>query len=432
MKLQCLGAGQEVGRSAFLIKGSKNYLFDYGLKLNPRTKDPDDISTKNKAEAPMGVKDFLDGVILSHAHLDHSGAIPFLYKDGHAPLFTTQATMDLSNLLWEDTIKIAKLDKMLPLFNEHNIYEANESAFNLDINKRIEIEKDIFLTFYDAGHIPGGTISVLEMDSKKIMYTGDFRYSESYLFKGCEKKLPEVDYLITETTYALENHVPRKTIEKQFIEEVKECIDNGGIVILPAFAIERSQELIYILYKYNIDYVPIYLDGMGKKATNIFLNHSKYITDFKSFKKATERVEYVKRSNQRKKIVQKPCIIITTAGMLEGGPVLGYIDMIGDNPKNKIILTGFQVEGTNGRRLLDSKKLLIDGKEYKPKAEISKYSFSAHADKKEIDKFIKKVNPKKVFCVHGDKDATIDYKQSLIAKKIDAEAPIMGNVFDLD
>lgn len=432
MKLQCLGAGQEVGRSAFLLKGTKNYLFDYGLKLNPRTKDPDDISTKSQAEPPLPIKDFLDGIILSHAHLDHSGAIPFLYKDGHSPLFATQATMDLSNLLWADTIKIAKLDKILPLFNEQNIHEANEATFSLKLNKQIEIEKNIFLTFFDAGHIPGGTMGLLEMDSKKIMYTGDFRYSESYLFKGCEKKLPEVDYLITETTYALENHIPRKTIEKQFIEEIKECIDNGGIVILPAFAIERSQELIYILYKHKIDYVPIYLDGMGKKATNIFLDHPEYINDFKSFKKATEKVEYIKKSSQRKKIVQKPCIIITTAGMLEGGPVLGYIDMIGDNPKNKIIITGFQVDGTNGRRLLDTKKLLIDGVEYKPKAEISKYSFSAHADKKEIDKFVKKINPKKVICVHGDKNAAIDYKRALVEKNIDADAPINGTTIDLE
>ncbi len=432
MKLQCLGAGQEVGRSAFLLKGHKNFLFDYGLKLNPRTKYTEDISTKSQAEPPLRVKDFIDGTILSHAHLDHSGAIPLLYKDGRSPLFSTDATLDLSNLLWNDTLKIAGYEKEEPLFNENNIFDANESFFNIKLRTPIEIEKDVNLTFFDAGHIPGGVMSYLEMDSKSIMYTGDFRYSESFLFKGCDKKLPKVDYLITETTYALNTHLSRKNIEKEFIEEVKECIDNGGIVILPAFAIERSQELMYILYAHKVNYVPIYLDGMGKMATNIFKEHSKWITDIKKFKRATESVEYIKKHTQRKKITQKPCIIITTAGMLEGGPVLGYIEALGDDPKNKIILTGFQVDGTNGRRLLDTNKLLIDGQEYKPKAKICKFSFSAHADKKELDKFIDKVNPKKVFCVHGDKEAVISYKRDLIERGIDAEVPTNGSTFDLD
>ncbi len=432
MKLQCLGASQEVGRSAFLLKSNKNFLFDYGLKLNPRTKDPEDISSGSQAEPPLPLKDFVDGVILSHAHLDHSGAIPFLYKDGHSPLYVTDATLDLSNILWKDTIKIAKIDKELPLFNEKNIFEANQAAFSLKLKTPIEIEKNTFLTFYDAGHIPGGVISNIQLDSKNIMYTGDFRYSKSLLFKGCEKKLPKVDYLITETTYASQIHPPRKTIEKKFIEEVQECVDNGGIVILPAFAIERSQELIYILHTYKMNYVPIYLDGMGKKATVIFNNHSEWISEAKTFKKACESVEFVKKSSQRRKIVQKPCIIITTAGMLEGGPVLGYIEMIGDDPKNKIILTGYQVEGTNGRRLLDDKKLLIDGAEYKPRAKICRYSFSAHADKKELDQIVKKVKPKKVICVHGDKDTAIDYKNSLIDKGIDAECPVIGTTIELD
>jgi putative mRNA 3-end processing factor len=430
MKLRCLGASQEVGRSAFLLKSKDNILFDYGLKLNPRTTYVDGLSSGNTSELPLKVNEYLDGIVLSHAHLDHSGAIPVLYKDGNCPLFTTPATQDLSNLLWKDTMKIAKFEQQDPIFGITEIEDANNSAFYLDFRKPIEITKNSILTFYDAGHIIGSTISVLETDNKKVMYTGDFRGSSSQMFSGYDKNLPEIDYLISETTYGCENHKDRQKLEIQFIEEVKTTLENGGIVILPAFAIERSQEIINILHKFKIDY-PIYLDGMSKKATNIFLNYPEYFKDYNFFKKACEKVQYIKKAAQRKKIINDPCIIITTAGMLEGGPVLGYIKELGLETENKIIISGYQVEGTNGKRLLDTNKLLIDGKEFTPRCEVLRFSFSAHADKKETLQLIKKVNPKKVICVHGDKDSTLNFKTELLNKGIDAVSPKLGDEIDL-
>ncbi len=430
MKLHCLGASQEVGRSAFLLKDKDNILFDYGLKLNPRTKMIEDQDAGDTAELPLKVNEYLDGVILSHAHLDHSGAIPYLYKTGNCPLFVTPATQDLSNLLWKDTIKIAKYEKKDPIFEKPEIDEANNSAFHLNLRKPTEITKNSILTFYDAGHIVGSTISVLETNNTKVMYTGDFRSSPSEMFSGYDKNLPEVDYLITETTYGRDTHKDRKQIEIKFIEEVKTTLENGGIVILPAFAIERSQEIISVLYKYKVDF-PIFLDGMSKKATNIFLEYPDYFTDPIFFKKACRKVQYIKKQAQRKIITKKPCVIITTAGMLEGGPVLGYIKELGLNPGNKIIISGYQVQGTNGKRLLDTGKLLIDGKEFAPICELLRFSFSAHADKNEIHKLIKKVNPKKIICVHGDKDTTLSFKNELIEKGYNALNPKLGDIVDL-
>lgn len=433
MKVQCLGAGQEVGRSAILLKGKDNILLDYGLKLNPTTKTAADLEMPSKTEHPRPVKDPLNGVILSHAHLDHSGAVPSLYKSANAPLFLTEATLQLSNLLWKDTLKIAKLTGEDCGFKQQHVDDTNNSAFYIDYKKPIQITDNTTITFFDAGHIVGSIMPLVEMDKKKILYTGDFRGSESQMFKGYDKKLPQVDYLITETTYGDEVHKNRKEQEKVLIEEIKETIDNRGIVILPAFAIERSQELISILDRYNIQ-VPIYLDGMAKTATTIFSQYPAHFNDFLRFKKAVERVEYIKNQKKRDKIIskQEPCIIITTAGMLEGGPVLYYIRELGDDPRNRIILTGYQVEGTNGRRLLEKNKIYIDGKVYSPRAKITKHSFSGHAGKDELLELVKKVNPKKVICVHGDKDTTFHFKDELKKLGIVAENPALGETIDLE
>ncbi len=433
MKLYCLGAGQEVGRSALLLKGKDNILLDYGLKLNPTTKIMTDLEMPPKTEHPKPIREPLHGVILSHAHLDHSGAIPLLYKTSNAPLFLTEATLQLSNLLWKDTLKIAKITGEECGFSQQNVEYTNNSAFYIDYKKPIRITDNTTITFFDAGHIVGSVMPFVEMNGKKVLYTGDLRGSESQMFTGYDRRLPAVDCLITETTYGDEIHKSRKEQERALIEEIRETIDNRGVVILPAFAIERSQELLCILERYNVK-VPIYLDGMAKLATTIFSQHPTYFRDFLKFKKAIEKVEFVKNQKKRDKIVNKlePCIIITTAGMLEGGPALYYIRELGDDPRNKIILTGYQVEGTNGKRLLDKNKLYIDGKVYSPRAKTIRHSFSAHAGKDELIELVKKVNPRKVVCVHGDKDTTFHFKNELKRLGIDAENPAIGDVIELD
>jgi putative mRNA 3-end processing factor len=433
MKLHCLGAGQEVGRSALLLKGKDNILLDYGLKLNPTTQVKADMELPAKTEHPRPVKEELTGIVLSHAHLDHSGAIPSLYKNANAPLFLTEATLELSNLLWKDTLKIAKLTGEDCGFKPQQVDDTNNSAFYIDYRVPVQISPNTKITFFDAGHIVGSVMTLVEMDHKKILYTGDFRATESQMFKGYDRKLPQVDVLITETTYADAPHKNRKEQEKLLIDEIKETLDNRGIIILPAFAIERSQELVSILDKYNIK-VPVYLDGMAKKATTIFAQYPNQFVEYARFKKAVDRIEFIKNQKKREKIVSAntPCIIITTAGMLEGGPVLGYIRDLGDDPRNKIILTGYQVEGTNGRRLFDKGKLYIDGKIYAPRAKVTKHSFSAHADKLELLELIKKTNPKKVICIHGDKDVTFDFKNELKKLGITAENPAVGDILDLD
>lgn len=440
MKLKCLGAGQEVGRSGILIKtDSENILFDYGLKLHPKFKNlkNKNLSEKYKleeeyTEEPLKIKEHLDAVILSHAHLDHSGDIPSLYKKGDPNLFLTESTLELSNLLWLDTLKIAKYDNKEPPFYKDEIKLANKAAFYLNLRETIEISQESKLTFYDAGHISGSVISVLETEGKKIMYTGDIRGAKSTLFKGFDRNLPEVDVLITETTYGDKVHEPREKLEKELISEIKETIENGNKVILAAFAIERTQELISLMNKYKVN-APIYVDGMGVKATRIFADHKEYINDIKTFKKAIDRTELITNHRKRKEVLKstEPAIIITTAGMLEGGPIMLYLKEFGDNRDNKLILTGYQVEGTNGDRLLQTGKLYIDKELYKINCQIKHISISAHLDEKELLELVDIVKPKKIVCIHGDPKTMDVFRKTLDKKKIENIAPKVGDIYDL-
>jgi putative mRNA 3-end processing factor len=434
MKLKCLGAGHEVGRSGFLLIGSDKILFDYGLKLNPRylNDKTKKIDFEGNIEEPIKLTEYVDAVILSHAHLDHSGNIPSIFKKYNPNLFLTQPTFDLSFLLWKDTLKISKFDHRIPPFEKEEMYSASENAFYLNLKETIEISKHSRLTLYDAGHIVGSSICLVEMDDKKIMYTGDFRTTESSLFKGYDRKLPEVDYLIIESTYGSEKHKPRKELEEELILEIKNSLKEKGKVILASFAIERTQELLSLLNDYKID-VPIYVDGMGVKATQIFLEYPEYFKNYKEFKKATKRCIFINNHKIRKEVLQetKPCVIITTAGMLEGGPILLYLKEFGEIENNKLIMTGYQVEGTNGDRLKNTGQLYIDGDLFTPRCKIKHISFSGHPDKNELLDFVKLVNPKKVICIHGDSDSIAEFQETLESKGFKTEAPRTGEIIEL-
>ncbi|HOD89995.1 MAG TPA: MBL fold metallo-hydrolase RNA specificity domain-containing protein [archaeon] len=434
MQITCLGGGHEVGRSAFLLKGKSNILFDYGLKLNPKEMDVVEYEVEpqhiRNIGRPLSVKEHIDGIVVSHAHLDHSGNVPFLYKQGDSPLFLTEPTLKLSNLLWQDTLKIAKITETTPPFSKENAEDAMDAAFFLKLNKSFEITDNAKLTFYDAAHIPGSVISVIEMEGKNIMYTGDIRASPSSLFNGCEKKLPKIDYLLIESTYGSKDHIDREKLEKTFIEHIQETLENKHYVLIPTLAIERSQEIIAILNKYKIK-APIYLDGMAKAATNIFLEYQNEFRDYKEFKKGMDKVQFVKDQKQRQKAINQPCIIVSTGGMLEGGPMLWYIKELGDDPENLIILTSYQVEGTNGRRLLMTGKIHIDKEVYQPKAKILYYAFSAHAGRSELIDFINIVKPKLVMPIHGDPESIFAFTQMIETEGYNVRAPKVGETIEL-
>lgn len=403
MELQFLGAAREVGRSAIFLKHKKNLLFDYGLKIFG-----DDTF-------PYPFSDRVDALILSHAHLDHSGYIPKLYQHSKIPFYSTPPTLEIAKILFKDSIKLS-----------HGTYykkqDARKAVNNWNpvvYNEHLSIA-DYDISFYDAGHIIGSMLTEINIKDKTILYTGDFKIEETRLHKGANYS-KDVDILITESTYAFREHPKRKELENAFYKEIEETIDKGETVLLPAFAVGRSQELIAILADRFKD-IPIYLDGMGKSVSSVYLKYPEYVKKPMAFINAFNNVKKVKARKDRERIAKGQSIIITTAGLLEGGPVLDYLNLISEN--STIILTGFPVPGTNAWLLINKGMIYVDDKEFKVKQKVIYNDFSAHAGRSDLLEMIKRTNPERIFVIHGDQ--TKEFADELREKGYDAEAPNLG------
>jgi len=387
-----LGGCQEVGRSSFLLDFGEKILFDNGVKLTP-----------DKTEYPLPVKTNLDAVVISHAHLDHSGNLPHLFVDSNFRCYMTPPTLEIAKMLWFDSLKIAGLEGMEPEWDKGEIEKTEHYTFPTGYRRILDITKNSSLEFFDAGHIVGSAMTKVSFKGKTFLYTGDFKKDETRLFKGADLKTGSIDYLVIEATYGDRNHPPRKEVERLFVEEVQDTIDRGGWALVPAFAVGRSQEIIDILSEYKIN-APIYLDGMCQKAARITLSFPKYLKDHKFLKKALSNAIWVQRESFRKKALKQPSVIVTTAGMLQGGPALNYLKTLYKDNSSSVLLTGYQVEETPGRQLMETKRINIDGQGLEVKGKVEKFDFSAHASQQEMLDSIKKWSPEKVFLVHGDKD----------------------------
>lgn len=401
------GACREVGRSSFLIDCGEKILLDRGLKIS-----------QNAVENPLPVKTNLDAVVISHAHLDHSGHLPHLFVDSNILSYMTPPTLDVARMLWFDSLKIAGLEGMVPDFSEDEIARTEKYAFPVIYKRKIDITKNASLEFFDAGHILGSALTKISLKQKTLLYTGDFRVDETKLLKGADLNVGKADYVIIESTYGDRNHPDRKVSEKLFVEEIQKTIDNGGWCVVAAFAVGRSQEILEILTESKIE-CPIFLDGMGQHAARIALAYPQYLKDPNSLKKALSRVELVKNPAGRKKFFKQPSIVITTAGMLNGGPVLHYIKKLYNDKKSKVFLTGYQVKDTPGRTLLESKTMDIDGQNYAVDMAVEKFDFSAHASQNEMMHSLKKWSPEKIVLVHGDPEV-----MGVFRKKIETDLGI--------
>src|SRR3989338_2160497 len=396
-----LGGAEEVGKSSFLIDYGEKVLFDRGVKL-----------LQNKTEYPLPVKTNLDAVIISHAHLDHSGSLPHLFLDSKVMSFLTISTLDLSRMLWFDSLKIASFESMAPEWSKEEIHSVEKFSFPMHYRHEIPITKNASLEFHDAGHILGSAISVLSLKTKKIVYTGDFKVAETRLHKGADLHIKNTDVMIMESTYGDRNHSPREETEKLFVETVQETIDRGGWVLVPAFAVGRSQEMLDILHEYKVS-APIFFDGMCQKAAKIMMDYPELLKNPRFLKKALSKAIWVNNPSMRKKALKQPSIIVTTAGMLGGGPASFFLQHIYRQKNSAVLLTGYQVEGTQGRRLLETQKIEVDGELLDVSAHVQKFDFSAHAGQEELLSAIKKLSPKKIVLVHGDADVMPVFKEKI-------------------
>ncbi|MFA5931399.1 MAG: MBL fold metallo-hydrolase [archaeon] len=409
------GACQEVGRSAFVLDFGEKFLLDFGIKLN-----------LEEIEYPIEVTEHVKAAIISHAHLDHSGLLPYFYKNSDCLSFMTQSTLELADILWKDSIKIAEFEGLAPKYTKQEIDRTHNYNFVVPYKKQLTVTNDTSLEFFDAGHILGSALTKVTHKEKSFLYTGDYKVNETQLHNGADLNVGKVDYLMTEATYGDREQADRKLEEKAFCESVQSTVERGGWAIVPVLAIGRSQEIVDILSKYNLD-APIFLDGMGKAVSEVYLQHQDLIKDPKGLARALNEVEWVQGKQGRAAALKKPSVIVTTSGMLKGGPVVGYINKIMGDPRSKIHLTSFQAEGTPGRLLAEEGKLPKEktGEIVKVGCRYEKFDFSAHPSQGEMIKAIKKWNPKEIFLVHGDKDV-----MKIFAKRILDETGIKSRALE--
>lgn len=405
-----LGSGNEVGRSAVIVDtNSDRFLLDYGLEVQ-------DTTVPIKPNFP------LTAMFITHAHVDHSGMIPELYKRGwDGNVYGTPATFGIVNLLLKDSIKVQRKRGEIPHFLHEHIKIMNKYWKMLDYNRPVKF-KNSTVKLLSAGHIPGSSCPLLETGKKRILYTGDLKMTDTRLINGSDVWKEDVDVLVMESTYHYKNHPDRKKLEDDLKEIVQNTVHNNGTVLIPSFAVGRTQELLSILHDLNI---PIYLDGMGIEATEIMLNYPKYLRDPKKLRNAFSRAIKVSKSSYRKEALNNPCIVISTAGMLNGGPIGYYIKRLHQREDCALVLTGYQVEGTVGRRVMEEGRYVNEGIDVKPKMPIHTMDFSAHCGRDGLLKLVKKTNPEKVIVVHGD--GTPKFAEELRGMGFDAYAPKNGD-----
>lgn len=416
IKLHCLGASSEVGRSAFLLQTDKRVLLDYGVKI---------FDEAGKPSYPLSIEDVhIDSAFISHAHLDHAGFVPNIYKYSKIPWYGTPPTYDIADLLWKDCIKIQKQD--LPWSHSH-YKKAMKYWHPLMYNHKSRVGETEF-EFINAGHILGAAMIDIEYKKKRIFYSADFKTEKTRLHEGAEHPKKQAHTLIIESTYADKNHPKREVLEQSFTDELHETIDEGGTVLCPAFAVGRSQELIRIIRAHYKD-IPIYLDGMSKEIVHIYLKYKKYIRQREEFADDIKNINLVENMEERKNATAGGNVIISTAGMLEGGPALTYLKYL--NPDSKIIFTGYCVEGTNGWLLQNKGQLRINNKILDVELPVEYLDFSAHAGRDELFQLVKETNPEKIICIHGDEANTQKFAQELNEMGYNAFAPKIGDKITL-
>ncbi len=416
MKLTLLGGAAEVGRSAVLIETeNKRFLMDYGIK----------IEEFGPAELPLVPHKSVHEVVISHAHLDHIGFLPMVYEKDIVPWHATPPTNALAELLIADAMKVTKLNGFENPYTLESFKRAMENFSPVDYGETVQMKCGPKLTMHDAGHILGAAICEFEFEKKKVVYTGDFNTSETRMHTGASFA-EDIDILITESTYSEKEHPNRGEEEKKLAKNAKKALDKGGMALVPVFGVGRAQEVLLIMHEYFPD-VPIYLDGMAVKATDICLRYPEYIKDPKKLHDAMHDAIVVKKPNQRQKAAKGGAIVISPAGMLNGGNALWYL---GNMPENSSVsLTGYCAEGTNAWMLLNKGSILDQGREKKMNCYVEQVDLSAHAGRKDLWNLIKRTTPELVVSMHGD--SCFKFVDELELEGFTAIAPRIGETIPI-
>jgi putative mRNA 3-end processing factor len=414
MELRFLGGAREVGKSSVLVNtGKEKFLMDHGIEVQ---------HDRRPIEPPLD----LDGVFITHAHIDHSGFVPGLYSRGYqGKTFATPATFDMSHMLLEDSIKVHGKRGTDAGFTSQDIKAMGKRERIMDFRDPQEIGSST-VELFSAGHIPGAAMVSVESRGKRVLYTGDIKFEPTDLMFGADMDIGRCDAVISECTYSYKDHPDRNALKKKLLSIIDETCHNGGVTLLPAFAVGRTQELLVMLR--DVEF-PVYVDGMGIRAAQRILSHPRSFLNPGRLREAFESSIRIRRNFERKKAVREPSVIITTAGMLQGGPVSLYIEQIAKRKECSMVLTGYQVEETAGRNLLDTGVYDNGEINVKPEFPIHFMDFSAHTDRAHLVKFYKKTSPGKIVLVHGDRSE--EFAEELRDQGFDAVAPANGDTLSV-
>jgi putative mRNA 3-end processing factor len=351
----------------------------------------------------------IDSVIITHAHLDHSGCVPSLFVSGNCNVYATAPTFDLSKLLIQDMIKIEKNSHS---FGSPEIENMMQKSKIIGFNEKIRRGNASF-ELRSSGHVVGGSTVIVESNNKKLFYTGDINLRGSRLLPPADLDIGEMDMVITESTYSQENQMPRKDSEKGLIDFANEVMDRKGTLFIPSFSVERSQEVASVLISSGFKH-KIIMDGMALKVNEVLLRYPEYLRNSDIFKDVMDRVVAVNDHKERKRALTEPCVVISPAGMLVGGNAVYYLQQLAFDDKNGIALVSYQGEGTPGKKLLDTGKVETRGKDINVSAEVKQFQFSGHADRDSLFDMIKnlKGNPK-IMTVHGDDESCTRFAEEI-------------------
>jgi KH/beta-lactamase-domain protein len=421
-----LGSYREVGRACHLVTTNESrVMIDVGVNI---ASDNDPMPYFTAPEALPLEK--LDAVILTHAHLDHAGMLPVLFKYGfRGPVYCTPPTRDLMLLLQSDYLKIGGSEGKRAPYDMEDIRTAQRHVIDVDWGQTVDIAPDIKMTFHNAGHIIGSSAVHLHVGEGKhnIVFSGDQKYEKSWLFDAANTRFPRCETLIIESTYGASGDFQpsREEANQELQDIVSRTIQRGGKMICPVFAVGRSQEVMIAIDELfrsgTVKPVKVYLDGMIQEATAIHSSHPNYLTQAlrKSLLKDDGNNPFtskwfvpVQGREMRESILMdsSPCIVLATSGMMNAGPVISYFQHWAHENRNSLCFVGYQAEGTLGRRLqkgFSEVPMIVEGK-----TEIVKIGcematidgFSGHSDRRQLLEFIEHMSPrpKNVICHHGD------------------------------
>ncbi|HEV8405618.1 MAG TPA: beta-CASP ribonuclease aCPSF1 [Nitrososphaera sp.] len=436
--LFCLGGVKQVGRSCFIVVTPESkVMLDCGI--NPG--EMSGLDAYPRLDWFNFDFDDLDAVVIGHAHIDHQGFLPALFKYGYkGPVYCTEPTLPLMTLLQMDSVKIANSNGTYLPYEARDVNEVIKHCITLPYSKPTDISPDITITLNNAGHIMGSaTVHLNISGAHNILYSGDYKYARTQLLDSAVSMYPRVETLITESTYGNTTDVmpDQQVVYRSFSESINKTLTEGGKVLIPVPAVGRAQEIMLVMAKEmkegRLVESPIYIEGMISEASAIHMSYAHYLGSEvrKSVSQGinpfqSEYFTVISGYGKRDDVLndENPAIVMATSGMLEGGPSVEYFKELAPNPKNKIMFVSYQINGTLGRRVLDGVMSEVSMMDKTGKVKVVPVrcqtqkidGFSGHSDFNQIMNFVSRIKPKRVLVNHGEKSKSENVASAIYSR----------------